>query len=141
MKTLKFLGMTLLMVMLAINFTACSDDNEEAVSNPNDIIGKWELTWTKGWELNDDGHKEYWDEADSGLYFVFKDDGTGYHYEDYGSNAYFNWKLEGNQLSVTYTQFDGADIYKVEELNSSTLTITSTDDDEVDTSTYKKVAG
>ena len=70
MKTLKFLGMTLLMVMLAINFTACSD-----------------------------------------------------------------------QLSVTYTQFDGADIYKVEELNSSTLTITSTDDDEVDTSTYKKVAG
>ena len=141
MKTLKFLGMTLLMVMLAINFTACSDDNEEAVSNPNDIIGKWELTWTKGWELNDDGHKEYGDEADSGLYFVFKDDGTGYHYEDYGSNAYFNWKLEGNQLSVTYTQFDGADIYKVEELNSSTLTITSTDDDEVDTSTYKKVAG
>lgn len=29
MKTLRFLGMTLLMVMLAVNFTACSDDEEE----------------------------------------------------------------------------------------------------------------
>ena len=29
MKTLRFLGMTLLMVILAVNFTACSDDEEE----------------------------------------------------------------------------------------------------------------
>lgn len=29
MKTLRFLGMTLLMVMLAVNFTACSDDEDE----------------------------------------------------------------------------------------------------------------
>ena len=116
MRALNFIGMTLLMVLCVTTFTSCSDD-EETVNNPNNIIGKWELTWTKGWELNDDGHKEYWDEADSGLYFVFKDDGTGYHYEDYGSNAYFNWELEGNQLSVTYTQFEGTDIYKVEELN------------------------
>ena len=28
MKTLRFLGMTLLMVMMAVNFTACSDDEE-----------------------------------------------------------------------------------------------------------------
>ena len=29
MKTLRFLGMTLLMVMLAANFTACGDDEDE----------------------------------------------------------------------------------------------------------------
>ena len=28
MRTLRFLGMTLLTVMLAVNFTACSDDEE-----------------------------------------------------------------------------------------------------------------
>lgn len=38
MKTLRFLGMTLLMVMLAANFTACSDDEDE----PNSpIVGTW----------------------------------------------------------------------------------------------------
>ena len=38
MKTLRFLGMTLLMVMLAVNFTACSDDEDE----PNSpIVGTW----------------------------------------------------------------------------------------------------
>lgn len=38
MKTLKFLGMTLLMVLLAVNFTACSDDENE----PNSpIVGTW----------------------------------------------------------------------------------------------------
>ena len=93
MRALNFIGMTLLMVLCVTTFTSCSDD-EETVNNPNNIIGKWELTWTKGWELNDDGHKEYWDEADSGLYFVFKDDGTGYHYEDYGSNAYLIGNLK-----------------------------------------------
>ena len=38
MKTLRFLGMTLLMVMLAVNFTACSDDEDEP-SSP--IVGTW----------------------------------------------------------------------------------------------------
>ena len=38
MKTLRFLGMTLLMVMLAVNFTACSDDEDE----PNSpLVGTW----------------------------------------------------------------------------------------------------
>ena len=38
MKTLRFLGMTLLMVMLAVNFTACSDGEDE----PNSpLVGTW----------------------------------------------------------------------------------------------------
>ena len=38
MKTLRFLGMTLLIVMLTVNFTACSDDEDE----PNSpIVGTW----------------------------------------------------------------------------------------------------
>ena len=50
MKTLRFLGMTLLMVMLAVNFTACSDDDDDnELSLPVDntlelLIGTWEGT-------------------------------------------------------------------------------------------------
>lgn len=75
-----------------------------------------------------------------GQYFVFKNDGTGYNYEDYSDKAQFTWKLEGKKLNVTYTQFEGADVFTVETLNETTLTITKTDDDEVDTPTYKKIA-
>lgn len=41
MKTLKFLGMTLLMVLLAVNFTACSDDENEP-NSPLLVHGKVE---------------------------------------------------------------------------------------------------
>ena len=48
MKTLRFLGMTLLMVMLAVNFTACSDDeDEQTIIEQANLIGKWQSTWEK----------------------------------------------------------------------------------------------
>ena len=48
MRTLRFLGMTLLMVMLAVNFTACSDDEEEqTIIDQANLIGKWQSTWEK----------------------------------------------------------------------------------------------
>ena len=38
--------MTLLMVMLAVNFTACSDDEEEqTIIDQANLIGKWQSTW------------------------------------------------------------------------------------------------
>lgn len=41
MKTLRFLGMTLLMVMLAANFTACGDDeDEQTIIEQANLIGK-----------------------------------------------------------------------------------------------------
>ena len=33
MKTLRFIGMTLLMVVLCLNFTACGDDDDDDPSN------------------------------------------------------------------------------------------------------------
>ena len=50
MKTLRLIGMTLLMVMLTVNFTACSDDDDDnELSLPVDntlelLIGTWEGT-------------------------------------------------------------------------------------------------
>lgn len=49
MRTFRLIGMTLLMVMLAVNFTACSDDDDNKLSLPVDntlelLIGTWEGT-------------------------------------------------------------------------------------------------
>ena len=46
MRTFRLIGMTLLMVMLAVNFTACSDDEEEqTIIDQANLIGKWQSTW------------------------------------------------------------------------------------------------
>lgn len=50
MRTFRLIGMTLLMVMLTVNFTACSDDDDDnELSLPVDntlelLIGTWEGT-------------------------------------------------------------------------------------------------
>ena len=47
MRTLRLIGTTILMVMLAVNFTACSDDEDETVIEQANLIGKWQSTWEK----------------------------------------------------------------------------------------------
>ena len=49
MKTLRLIGTTLLMVLCAVNFTACSDDEEQQGDKTLSLlIGSWEMTET--WE-------------------------------------------------------------------------------------------
>ena len=43
MRTFRLIGMTLLMVMLTVNFTACSDDDEEQQDDKT-LVGKMNLT-------------------------------------------------------------------------------------------------
>ena len=48
MRTFRLIGMTLLMVILAVNFTACSDEEEEqTIIEQANLIGKWQSTWEK----------------------------------------------------------------------------------------------
>lgn len=44
MRTFRLIGMTLLMVMLTVNFTACSDDDEEQQDDKTLalLVGSWE---------------------------------------------------------------------------------------------------
>lgn len=61
MKTLRFFGMALLMVMCAVNFTACSDDEEESLGL-NSLEGIWMLVHSKGWEsYGNDVEMDEWD--------------------------------------------------------------------------------
>ena len=48
MRTLRLIGTTLLMVMLAVNFTACGDDEDgQTIIEQANLIGKWQSTWEK----------------------------------------------------------------------------------------------
>ena len=144
MKTLRFLGMTLLMVMSVVNFTACSnDDDEQTIGTEQDLIGRWTLTWTKGWEFDSDGFKDTWDEEDNGEDLVFKADGTGRKETLY--NEYpFNWSFENNNFKWDYELYEGRTT-KIIQLDKNTLVLEITEywDGKIESqeiNTYKRIS-
>lgn len=48
MRTLRLIGMTLLMVMLAVNFAACSNDDDDKEDAKPSIVGTWKLVSSEG---------------------------------------------------------------------------------------------
>lgn len=89
MRTFRLIGMTLLMVMLTVNFTACSDDDNE-LSLPVDntlelLIGTWEGTGEV-----------------AGRLFKFNEDYTySYDYSNETENGTFEY-FPNRYMFVTY---------------------------------------
>ena len=52
MKTLRFIGTTLLMVVLCLNFTACGDDDDDDTPTSEKLVGQWILVYEEGYEKN-----------------------------------------------------------------------------------------
>ena len=74
MRTLRFIGTTLLMVVLCLNFTACSDDDDDDPSNP--LVGVWQnddegehLRWTFRNDGSGEEHLFYEDDSDRQIYY------------------------------------------------------------------------
>ena len=91
MRTFRFIGMTLLMVMLTVNFTACSDDDDDnELSLPVDntlelLIGTWEGTGEV-----------------AGRLFKFNEDYTySYDYSNETENGTFEY-FPNRYMFVTY---------------------------------------
>lgn len=121
MKTLRFFGALLVMV-LCVSLTACSDDDDDY--NAEDLIGTWELTRSQGWEIDedDDDEKYEWNEKESDDFYEFKANGTGYEYWGSSKKYPIKWTLRGDQLTVESTDFDD-DImeYTIKELTDTKL--------------------
>lgn len=76
MRTFRLFGMTLLMVLCAVSFTACSDDEDETVIEQANLIGKWQSTWEKIHKVEDGKEVVTSDEAYTNALLEFKTDGT-----------------------------------------------------------------
>ena len=99
MKTLKFWGMPLLMVLCAVHFTACSDDEEESL-DLNSLEGTWMLVHSKGWEFcSNTMEKDEWDED----------------YDPYNLNGdserIIILKILDNKYSFSFGYYSGANWY------------------------------
>ena len=99
MKTLRLIGTTLLMVMLAVNFTACSDDEEEqTIIEQANLIGKWQSTWEKIHKVENGKEVVTSDEAYTNGLWEFKADGTCIEsYVDGGHTETSRWSLKDNR--------------------------------------------
>lgn len=149
MKTLRFLGMTLLMVMLAVNFTACSDDEDETVIDQANLIDKWQSTWERIHRVENGKEVVTSDEAYTNALLEFKADGTCIESRvDGGYIETSRWSLKGNKLTISYD--DGySDVLTVNELTATKLVLAfedwdtmedgSEELDDITTTTYKKI--
>lgn len=151
MRTFRLIGTTLLMVMLAVIITACSDDdeNDKPVIKEANLIGKWQSTWEKIHKIENGKEVVTSDEAYTNALLEFKADGTCIESRVEGGYTETNrWSLKDNKLTLSYS--DGySDVLTINELTATKLVLAFEDWDTMDdgseeldditTTTYKKI--
>ena len=88
MKTLRFIGMAAVAIIMSLNFAACSNDDEDI--DVSQLEGTWGLVRSAGWELCSEAtEKDEWN-----------DSYDPYNPDDDCSKLVIK-KLEDNKYSVT----------------------------------------
>lgn len=110
MKTLKFLKMTLLMVLM-VTFSSCSKDEDKA-----SIVGTWKYSSEVPFIAT---HVTY---NENGKFELFSTDDDDY-------SEYGEYKVENDILMEKYSDEDEWYKSKIVELTETTLTLQEIDDD------------
>ena len=131
MKTFRLIGMALLAIVMCVNFTSCSDDEEEQGETFN-IEGTWLLQSSKGY-IENGNDKNTWDESYPDLQEtkleVTKNSNGKYTFKEYyfqdGSNSWENDPftyyptLSGTTLTVTPHIMDCWDTAEIKSLDKT----------------------
>ena len=129
-----------LLMFAAVNFSACSSDDDEPGSS-SDLIGLWESISQKGWE-KENGKIEYeWDEKDSSYRIQFNSDGSWEDFEYYEGEWDLcdtgTWEYKGGKLYLSYDDEDYEELALVKELTSSRLVVEASSKEEYEGVTYE----
>ena len=87
----------LLMALFATTvFVACSDDDDNAQINLEELVGTWRYMHSVGYEI-DGNAKDEWDEdmTNAQIYFVFNADKTGF-YKEMDSSESIDYSVSSN---------------------------------------------
>lgn len=89
MKTLRFIGMAIIAVVMSVNFVACSSDDDDENESNSPLVGTWIMTKSiKDGRTRIPGQNGF----DGGLGIVFSANGTFY-------NLVENERVEGGKYS------------------------------------------
>jgi hypothetical protein len=107
MKRFIYFGMTVLLAVLSIGFISCSSSNdddkvEDTSTYSSKIVGTWTISIDEGWEIDDAGQKDIWNQTDADHFLKFYNDGSGTHADDQDYDP-FTWTINGNTLLITPT--------------------------------------
>ena len=147
MKKLNYLWMLGLLMFAAVNFCACSSDDDGPGSS-SELVGLWEGVSVEG-SFKYAGETEEFEEELDDIRIRFNSDGTCESYEYYGGSWSFvseaTWEYKNGKLYTTYEE-DGdmiTDAVPVKELTSSRLVLEYHEKDEdwesYEVMTFKKV--
>ena len=123
MKILRLIGLTIVAIVMSVNFTACSDDDDDF--NVSDLDGLWEGV-TSEFEEKENGQVVDKDtESLDDQRIKFNSDGTVISYYKSGSNWIVEdegtWNVKDGKI---YMRADGEeDVAKILELNSQILVV------------------
>lgn len=131
MKKLNYLWMLSLLMFVSINFSACSDGNDDVLDSSTELVGLWESVSYEGWEKEDGEIIDEWDEKDDESRIHFKVDGTWVTYEywqgDWNLCDIGTWEYKDNKVYTTYDdeeyEDEATDVATVKELSSTHLVV------------------
>lgn len=86
MKTFRFLRMAIIAILMSVNFTSCSSDDDEK-DNSSLLIGRWQLV----------SNGEVYEFKVNGDFFLYEYDEDG----DIGAKG--TWEKSGNSLKLKFT--------------------------------------
>lgn len=130
MKTFRLIGMALLAVVMCVNFTSCSDDEEEQGFS---VEGTWLMQSMKGY-IETSIHKEILDESYPDLQesklVITKVSNNKYRFEEHIYNN-GTWEedgiclpeLSGNMFTITPHQLDIFDTAEIKYLDETKLVL------------------
>jgi len=126
MKRVRLLSLLLFAVM-CIGLSSCNSEEQVAdLQVTNYLTGKWGLIHTSGWEYNNVGVQVEWDRDDSGFFYTFKKDGSGY--KGTSLKYYFEWEVNDNKLlliddNTAYFENDFFNYFTIKSVTSKTLVL------------------
>lgn len=149
MRTLRLIGMAVIAVIMSVNFTACSDDEEEDNRPLSEkIIGHWVLTYEEGYIKDPDYPEddEAWSHTPKDEYeyfgnFTFREDGTYSEYELDGTSnpqSIEKWTIKDNIITLIEDEHEQYEL-KVLEITSDKLVLEFYYKHENDGETYAKM--
>ena len=102
MKTLRFIGMAIIAVIMSVNFAACSSDDDDENKSDSPLVGTWMMT-----KSIKDGHTRIPGQNgfDNGLGLVFSANGTFYNLveNEKAEDGKYSYDEKGNALTLIYT--------------------------------------
>ncbi|MDE6823062.1 MULTISPECIES: lipocalin family protein [Bacteroides] len=133
MKTLRFIGMAIVAVIMCVNFAACSDDEDES-GNAASLIGTWKIekVATNGVEEEWDGYP-YFVITDTHCYFTDEED---IEKSDYCTYTY---DTKSKVMHCKYVSSDTEWDIKVLSLSNSTVSVQMLEEGDIITATCKRV--